>query len=170
MTSNEYTWRSGKTVWGTTASFCGLWGQARSRDLISDVDGLCSRIRHPETLFCPVNHGQAHNLFMNFHSCFQDYPLFSFTSSCWWTISKTLCLLPEAHVSSFLPKFSSPFLLTVSQFNIALKPLHSSKKGSVFLFAKGFVSHREHDSCGINKVQDWGYLVYKRKALGQWKQ
>ena len=42
------------------------------------------------------------------------------------------------------------------------------KKGKIFLFAKGSVSHRERDSCGINKVQVWGYTVYKRKALRQW--
>lgn len=67
---------------------------------------------------------------------------------------------------SFLLSFS-PECLSVLHCSEASSPF---KKGSIFLFAKGSVSHREHNSCGINRVQGWGYSVYKRKALRQWKQ
>lgn len=47
------------------------------------------------------------------------------------------CLLQEVHVSSFLPKFSPlHFSWVSSQFSIALKPVHPSKKAQYFCLPK----------------------------------
>lgn len=78
-TTNEETWRSGKTVWGTSASYHGLWGQARPRDLTPDVDAQCSGIRHLGSLFSSVKP----QIFIYEFSPLQAFPLFSFTSYRW---------------------------------------------------------------------------------------